>query len=81
MKISHGLKVFGKEGEQDLDNLLDDVGAMLKNKEAKLDLVEGFQALSKADSSSFWDWNNGAFPYFWRWQPEIKKDLRDGTPL
>ena len=55
MKTFHGFEVFGEEGEQDLDNLLKCVDALLDTKEAKLDLVEGFQAVSKADSSSFWD--------------------------
>ena len=46
-----------------------------------MDLREGLQAIAKADGSSIWDWNQGPFPYLQRWQPEIKKDLRDGTPL
>ena len=45
------------------------------------DIKEGRQAVEKAADSSFWDWDNGSFPYFWRWQPEIKSDLRDGTSL
>ena len=49
--------------------------------EFKRDLKEGRQAVEKAADSSFWEWNNGSFPYFWRWQPEIKRDLRDGTSL
>ena len=49
--------------------------------EFKRDLKEGRQAVEKAAESSFWEWDNGSFPYFWRWQPEIKGDLRDGTSL
>ena len=49
--------------------------------EFKRDLNEGRQAVENAAESSFWDWDNGSFPYFWRWQPEIKGDLRDGTSL
>ena len=49
--------------------------------ELKRDLKEGRQAIEKAADSSFWEWDNGSFPYFWRWQPEIKGDLRDGTSL
>ena len=45
------------------------------------DMSEGKQAVSKAADSSFWDWDNGSFPYFWSWQPEGKRDLRDGTSL
>ena len=81
MHTSHGLEVFTDEDIQDLDEVLEKVSKQTTNKEAKLDLIEGIQAISKADSSSFWEWDNGSFPYFWRWQSEIKKDLRDGTPL
>ena len=49
--------------------------------EFKRDIQEGKQAVGKAADSSFWEWDNGSFPYFWRWQPEIKKYLRDGTSL
>ena len=44
-------------------------------------MSEGRQAVGKAADSSFWDWVDGSFPYFWRWQSEIKGDLRDGTRL
>ena len=49
--------------------------------EFKRDRSEGKQAVGKAADTSFWEWENGSFPYFWRWQPEIMKDLRDGTSL
>ena len=66
MKTSHGFKVFGEEGQQNLDDLFEDVAKSLKTKEAKLDLVEGLQAITKVNESSFWDWNNGSFPHFWK---------------
>ena len=81
MKASHGYEVFGSEYYDDLDALLEETEIVLKSKEEKIDLGEGLQAISKAGGSSFWDWNQGSFPYFWRWQPEIEKDFRDGTPL
>ena len=37
--------------------------------------------VQRADSASFWDWNGGSSPFFWRWQPAIQRDMRDGTPL
>ena len=49
--------------------------------EFKRDRSEGMQAVGKAANASFWEWETGSFPYFWRWQPEIMKDLRDGTSL
>ena len=42
---------------------------------------EGVKAVRKAADSSFWDWDNGSFPFFWGWQTEIQKDLCDGTDL
>ena len=45
------------------------------------DKEAGMEALGKARNSSFWDWDGGSFPFFWRWQPEILTDVRDGTKL
>ena len=49
--------------------------------EYERDQSAGLEAINKAKSSSFWEWENGSFPFFWRWQPEVKKEMRDGTPL
>ena len=49
--------------------------------EFKRDRIEGKQAVDKSANTSFWEWDGGSFPFFWRWQPEIMKDLRDGTSL
>ena len=35
----------------------------------------------RASQASFWDWNGGSSPFFWRWQPAIQRDMRDGTKL
>jgi hypothetical protein len=45
------------------------------------DLSAGYEAIDKANRSSFWDWDGGSAPFFWRWQSDVQKDLRDGTPL
>ena len=37
--------------------------------------------IHRANMASFWDWNGGSSPFFWRWQPSIQRDMRDGTPL
>jgi hypothetical protein len=43
--------------------------------------VEGIRtALSYSSATSFWAWDEGSFPLFWRWQPEVKLEMRDGTP-
>ena len=63
MKTSHGFEVFGEEGQQDLEDLFEDIDKRLKTKEAKLDLVEGLQAITKVFLlgveqwvlSSFWE--------------------------
>ena len=81
METKYGLDVFGDDFYEDMDKVFDEIDEQELNSEAKSDLHEGKQALSKAESSSFWDWDKGSFPYFWRWQPEIMNDLRDGTPL
>ena len=41
----------------------------------------GLEAQTKARYSSFWEWDQGSFPFFWRWQPDVHKDVRDGTKL
>ena len=45
------------------------------------DVKAGKEAMRACKGSTFWDWNKGSFPYYWRWQPEVQKDLRDGTKL
>ncbi len=49
--------------------------------ELKEDLIGMKDALKRVRGASFWDWSAGSFPFFWRWQPEVKKDMRDGTKL
>ena len=41
----------------------------------------GNDAVGRAEKSSFWDWDGGSTAFFWRWQPEVKGDMRDGTRL
>ena len=45
------------------------------------DLVAGKAALDKCEAASFWEWDEGSYPLFWRWQPSILRDMRDGTEL
>ena len=81
MKTKYGISVFGEELYEDMDKVFAKIDKEGLSSEAKNVMHEGKQALSKAEASSFWDWDKGSFPYFWRWQREIKNDLRDGTPL
>ena len=52
-----------------------------RDRQLKADLLAGSSAIDKARHLSFWEWENGSTPFFWRWRPEIKVDTRDGTPL
>ena len=49
--------------------------------ELRKDLAAGGDAVLRARRSSFWDWDDGSTPFFWRWQPEVRKDMRDGTKI
>jgi hypothetical protein len=49
--------------------------------ECERDEVVGRIALDKVAGASFWEWDKVSSPLFWRWQPEIQKELRDGTKL
>ena len=57
------------------DSLMVDLWEWERDKEA------GMEAIAKARYSSFWEWDEGSYPFFWMWQPEVHKDLRDGTKL
>ena len=81
MKTKYGVSVFGDDFYEDIDKVFTKIEKQGLTSEGRSDLYEGKKAISKAASSSFWDWDKGSFPYFWRWQPEIKNDLSDGTPL
>ena len=81
MTTKYGISVFGEEYFEDMEKMFSKIDKKGLSPEAKADLNEGKEAISKAEGSSFWDWDHGSFPYFWRWQPEIKNDLRDDTPL
>ena len=45
------------------------------------DLVAGKLALDKEEAASFWEWDEGSYPFFWRWPKGVRLDMRDGTIL
>ena len=51
------------------------------NPEVEKDWKGGKEAIDRARGATFWDWSMGSSPFFWRWQPEVMKDMRDGTPF
>jgi hypothetical protein len=55
--------------------------APVTNAELRKDLAAGFDGIRRAMASSFWVWDDGSTPFFWRWQPEVQHDMRDGTKL
>ena len=63
--------VWTKESEAEVES----------HSELDKDLIAGKDALDRAKASSFWGWDGGSTPFFWRWQPEVQKDMRDGAKL
>jgi hypothetical protein len=43
-------------------------------------LVVGSKALAHASDASWWDWDRGSAPFFWRWPKEFQLEIRDGMP-
>ena len=41
----------------------------------------GKDAFDRAKGSSFWSWDLGSKPFFWRWQPEVQKDMQGSSKL
>jgi hypothetical protein len=45
------------------------------------DLAVGKDAVVRAANASWWNWDDGSTPFFWRWKPEYVKRIRDGVPV
>ena len=45
------------------------------------DLRGGLDAIERAMSSSFWDWDAGSALYFWRWPKVAQMEARDGVEI
>ena len=58
-----------------------DTGGDTTDGELRRDLEAGLDGIRRAEQSSFWNWDGGSTPFFWRWQPEVQADMRDGTKL
>ena len=74
MSTKYDSTIYGKDW---IEGMRDSV----KTFQEQRDFDEGLTAIKCASLASFWEWNEGSFPNFWRWQPEVHLDLRDGTPL
>lgn len=45
------------------------------------DLRVGRDAIRRACSASWWEWDGGSTLFFWRWPKEYRKDVRDGLEV
>jgi hypothetical protein len=43
-------------------------------------LRAGGKALFYSSQTSWWEWDAGSFPFFWRWEPMFMREVRDGMP-
>jgi hypothetical protein len=41
-------------------------------------LIVASKALAHAADASWWDWDRGSAPFFWRWPTEFQEEIRDG---
>ena len=51
------------------------------NEELLKDREAGEDAILRVKRASFWEWTDGSTPFFWRWQPEVQKGMRDGSKI
>jgi hypothetical protein len=45
------------------------------------DVEIGRDCVQRICDSSWWNWDGGSTPFFWRWPSEFRTHMRDGTPL
>jgi hypothetical protein len=45
------------------------------------DMTVGKDAVLRAARSTWWNWDDGSTPFFWRWKPEYVERIRDGVPV
>jgi len=54
-------------------------GALSSNNEARQDWNAGRECVKRYSGSTWWEWNDGSRPHFWRWPAEYKRAIRDGV--
>jgi hypothetical protein len=58
-----------------------DLGNWWRNGEERaVSVVAGAKAIFYAFEASWWEWDGGSFPFFWKWPPEFVREVRDGMP-
>jgi hypothetical protein len=45
------------------------------------DMKVGKDAVIRASRFTWWNWDDGSTPLFWRWKPEYVERIRDGVPV
>jgi hypothetical protein len=48
---------------------------------ARLDRDPGYNAIHRVADSSWWDWDAGSAPLYWRWPSEYREVIRDGLEI
>jgi hypothetical protein len=48
---------------------------------AKAERFAGHDAIWRASDSTWWDWDSGSAPLYWRWPKEYQVVIRDGLPI
>jgi hypothetical protein len=48
---------------------------------ARLDKDPGYDAIHRVADSSWWDWDVGSAPLYWRWPREYRTTIRDGLEI
>ena len=46
--------------------------------ERRRSVTSGKKAIHYADQASWWEWDGGSYPFFWRWDLEFVREIRDG---
>jgi hypothetical protein len=52
-----------------------------RDNERRKSLISADNCIERAANSSWWDWEDGSRPFFWRWSAENHSQIRDGNPL
>jgi hypothetical protein len=48
---------------------------------ARLDRAPGYDAIHRVADASWWDWDVGSAPLYWRWPREYREVIRDGLEI
>lgn len=54
---------------------------VLRHKQASIDWIAGRDCIGRCSNTSWWDWDTGSRPLFWRWKSDYQQIIRDGLKL